>query len=162
MTGVWGLFIAGVVGGLAGHRLHLPAGAMVGAIVAIIIYKLLNAEQTLTIPANVILSQIMVGIAIGANFTPNFCNDLKAIMVPAVLSVFLLLTLSGLIAFFLKRYTDLDIATVILSMVPGGLSEMGSFALTFNAKTSVVLTIHLLRILCITLLVPLVMMIANK
>lgn len=161
--GIWGLFIVGMAGGFLGHRLHLPAGGMIGAIIAIIIYKLFPTEQLITIPSNyVVLSQIMIGIAIGANFTPNFFTDLKTIMLPAVIAVFLLLFLSGLVAVLLKRFTNLDLATVILSVVPGGLTEMGSFALTFNAQTTVVLTIHLLRILCITILVPLVLMIAKR
>jgi len=47
--GFWGLFIAGVAGGVAGHKLHIPAGGMVGAIIAIIANKMCHAEQTLAV-----------------------------------------------------------------------------------------------------------------
>lgn len=161
--GVVYLIGVGLIGGITGHKLHIPAGGMVGAIIAIIIFKYLNSEQALSLPSGFVLfSQIAIGIAIGASFTSDFFQQLRAVMLPAFIAVFLLLSISGLIAFLLKRFTDLDTATVLLSMVPGGLTEMGSFALAFNAKGTVVLTIHLLRILAITVLVPLVMALIKK
>ncbi len=161
--GVVYLIGVGLIGGITGHKLHIPAGGMVGAIIAIILYKQISSEQALSLPPGFVLfSQIAIGIAIGASFTSDFFKQLKAVMLPACIAVFLLLSLSGLIAFLLKHFTGLDTATAILSMVPGGLTEMGSFALAFDAKTTVVLTIHLLRILAITVLVPLILVFVKK
>jgi len=157
------LVLVGIAGGLIGYKLNLPAGGMIGAIFAVIIYKNLDTQSLLNLPVSFILfSQILIGITIGAGFSPDFLSQLKKLAGPAFLALFLMIVFTLLIILFLRFTTDLDIVSIILAASPGGLTEMGAFSIAFNAKPHVVLTIHLLRILAITIIIPLVIAIINR
>ncbi len=159
------LYILGVglAGGVVGHKLNLPAGGMLGAIIAVALFKQLNIAAAQTLPVNFALfAQVVIGISIGASFSSGFFRELKTMAVPAFTVVLSLLMFSALLAFILTKTTDIDLVTLMLAVAPGGLTEMGAFSLAFKAQTAVVLTVHLLRILAITVAVPLAMYFIGK
>lgn len=148
------LIIFGLLGGILGHRLNIPAGGMIGAILAVMIYKQ-STQTIIVLPAKFeILAQILIGISIGAGFTHDFFIRLKSVFFPAIFTILLLLLFCVFLAIILKKITGLDIVTSLLATTPGGLTEMSSFSLVFKAETVVVLTIHLFRILAISVLIP--------
>lgn len=68
--------IIAVIGGVVGHYLKLPAGAMVGAMISVGAANILDVQPQLPETLN-ILGQIIIGAALGLSVTKEVLVGLK-------------------------------------------------------------------------------------
>ena len=91
---------------------------------------------------------------------------LKREVVEILKQVFVLLLLFlpvwGMMAVLLDRFTDIDLASIILGLAPGGQAEIALIAMALNANLAVVMILHVLRSLMITMIGPIAFALITK
>jgi membrane AbrB-like protein len=147
--------VAALAGGYLLERLHVPAGALIGAMIAVAALNL-SGLDTYAVPEWArFLAFAGIGWALGQQFTRGSLATLRESFVPILAVVAGLLLAGGLIMLFL-RATGLDPATAFLAAAPGGISQMAALSAAIGANASVVMTAHLVRIITVVITAPIV------
>ena len=146
----------GTVGGLLGSRLKLPGGIMLGAMLAVLLFKIF-AEKPWPIPKSYgLVVQILLGVMVGASYTSDIGRMFSRIILPIVASTLVLLAAGLLVCMVLVKVGILDIQTAYLSTSPGAMSVLVSLAVESQANPPVVLAFHFFRVVFIIVTAPLV------
>lgn len=152
MNTILTLFVA-VLGGLIGLRLRIPAGALIGSIVASAIFNIISSKGY--IPYNFrLVAQMVVGGYIGLSFSRNSLFQIKSSIVPLIIMVVGMFTFSILMGLFLHKVAGIDLASAMLGTAPGGVTEMSILADSYGADVSIVASMHLIRIISIVIFLP--------
>ena len=147
--------IIAAVGGLIGLKLKIPAGPLIGAIVAVAAYNIFTGNAK--IPVNLkIIAQIILGGVIGLSINMEAVKGLKTVIVPGLILVAVLFVFSVIAGLIISRTTGMDLYTALFSCSPGGLSEMTIIADSYGADISKVVLVHLIRILSVILFFPII------
>lgn len=154
------LFV-GLMGGLIGQKLKIPAGALIGAMIAVIAIKfILKSEWAL--PKNVIFFlQVAVGVMVGASFHPSLMSVIPKIIVPVVVSCIILVGTGVLMAFVFTKLGILDIGTGYMGTSPGAMTVLLVLALENNVNATVITCFHLFRVIFVILTAPLIIKLIN-
>lgn len=147
-------------GGFLFHYLGVPAGTMVGAIIATAFVSLCGID--IKPPPNKAFGFILVGlgIIIAENIDPGTITAITAgnLLLPALLLTVVLVTTSLLMAFLIYRITKWDFPTCFLAASPAGLSIMTALAVKHGRNPLRVSMLHLCRLLAIKIVLPFVFM----
>ena len=146
-------FALAAAGGLAGNRLGLPAGTLMGAMLAVAVYNIITGSAVIP-PQMKIFAQIILGGIIGTGLNLEVLKGFKEVLLPVMVFVTLLFAFSIISALIISKITGMDIITALFSCSPGGLSEMTIIAYSYNANVPVVALIHLSRIVSVVLFYP--------
>ncbi len=136
--------------------LRLPTPALLGPLivsVGIHISGLTAARPPFEIIA---ISQIIVGAGIGTRFSGSSLRHAGKTILAAAGSTVLMLVLVVLFAFLATETFGLGAPGLILSLAPGGLTEMSLIALAMGIDTAMVSTMHILRIFTVLFGAPVV------
>jgi membrane AbrB-like protein len=159
MNNIAGLLIylvVGTAGGLLGSRFKITGGTLIGAMVAVILFKML-VQKELELPKSyTFFVQVLIGIMVGISYSPDMNKLFARIAVPVIISTLVLVTAGLGICIILIKTGLLDASTSYLSTSPGAMVAMISLAAESNANSPVVLTFHFFRIAFIILTAPLV------
>lgn len=148
---------AALAGAALFELLRVPAGALIGAMVAVTLLNLApTAVSELPSPAR-FLTFAAVGWLIGQGITGDVLHSLVSNIHLIWITVVLLLVFGGLLAFVLVRLGLLDPATAFLATSPGGLAQMSALSAAVDADASVVATLHILRVVSVIAIAPLVL-----
>lgn len=151
---LWTICMAGV-GGMLGVKLKVPAGALLGAMVAVAIYNISTNHGV--IPNELkIGAQIIVGGVIGLNFTLEMVKSLKTMIVPALILIVGLTSFSIVLGLIIHKVTGMDLLTALFSCSPGGLADMSILSEAYGAETAKVVIMHSLRLMTVVSLFPLI------
>lgn len=142
------------LGGALATAIHLPLGWLIGSLLVI------GALTILGVPVKIVpfgreLSQGLVGIAAGQRLSPEVAERLLLllpIMLVATLATILVACLQSRI---LARVTGTDQRTAFFSSLPGGVAEMTVLAERYGGDPGLVSVAQFVRILIVTLMVPL-------
>lgn len=154
--------ILAVVGAYVGMFLRLPAGAIMGSMIFVILAKFFGI---LDLPPTKLISfsiQVLLGLNLGLTLTKINKTQLKRLsgaLVVIFCGVLLMTFLTGLIIAYV---THLNIKTVFLSSVPGGMAEMSILAQELNLQASVVAILHTLRLLIVLAIFPFILKLVVK
>jgi membrane AbrB-like protein len=146
-------YIAGLLGAVVFLALKLPLPWFLGALALCLIASILNAPierpRMMSIPVRAVL-----GVAIGAAFTPALLAKLGGMVGSLLLLApfMLLIMVAGMI--FFERYARFDRPTAFFCAVPGGLTDMVSMATDAGANPRTVTLVQATRILIIVFLLP--------
>lgn len=153
--------LIGALGGYAGIKLKIPAGAMIGSMISVAVYNVLSQKGY--VPSNFkLIAQIVIGSVIGLNFTLESFIELKKLIIPAIILVvgltFFSVTL-GLILFKITgsnlfKSVAIDLPTALFSAAPGGLTDMVIMSESFGAQTHIVALLHLIRLITVLTVLP--------
>lgn len=159
MNNISGLLIylvVGTVGGLLGSRLKITGGTLIGAMLAVILFKML-VQKDLDIPKSyTVFIQILVGIMVGITYSPDMNKLFTKIALPVIISTLILVAAGLGICIALIKTGLLDASTSYLSTSPGAMIAMISLAAESKANSPVVLAFHFFRIAFIILTAPMV------
>jgi membrane AbrB-like protein len=156
ITGLLIYLVVGTAGGLLGSRLKITGGTLIGAMVAVILFKML-VQKDLEIPQSyTFFVQILIGIMVGISYSPDMNKLFTRIAVPVIISTLVLVAAGLGICIILIKTGLLDASTSYLSTSPGAMVAMISLAAESKANSPVVLTFHFFRIVFIILTAPLV------
>ncbi len=150
------LFV-GLIGGLIGQKLKFPAGAMIGAMLAVIILKL-TMKSEWELPKNIVfLLQILVGVMVGSTFHPSLLATFHKIIIPVVTSCVILVATGVLIAILFTKLGILDIGTGYLGTSPGAMTVLLVLGLENSVNTTVLTCFHLFRVIFVILTAPILL-----
>jgi uncharacterized protein len=136
--------------------LNFPAGALIGAMVAIAAFKLSDVAVP-DVPGVIrFVALIVIGWDLGTKFNRRLLATVADNLVPLLLVVGAFLVMGWLLAWVLWRFGLMDPATAVLATSPGGLVQMGALTSEMEANAALVVGFHLLRIVSVLLSAPLV------
>lgn len=152
-----GLLIA-FTGGLLFSVLKIPAGYMIGAMVATGVASVSGLGLRPLPPGIRTAAYIVVGILVGQFFTREVLGGMVEIYpIILLLTVIMLLASIGL-AWFISRLTGWTLMVCLLSAAPGGLMAMTTLASDLDSEPVKVSLLHLSRLVAIKLILPLVIL----
>jgi hypothetical protein len=151
-----GIYLAlGTLGGLLGSRLKITGGTILGAMLAVIIYKVL-ANKPWPVPKEyTLVVQILIGVMAGASYTPEIGRMLLKIAFPIIVSTLILVVAGFLMSLLLAKMGVLDAPTAYLGTSPGAMSALISLAADSEANPAVVAAFHFARVVFILVTAPL-------
>lgn len=151
------IFLAvGTLGGYLGTKLKIPAGALIGALLAVICFKLIsrvdwNVPRTFTF-----VLQVFLGIMVGASFQPGMLKVMGRVFFPVITSTLLLVGTGLLLSMVFTRMGLLDMGTAYLATSPGAMSALLVVALDSGKDAAVITSFHFFRVVFIILTMPLI------
>lgn len=150
---VFWLGLCGVAGFLAGH-FGLPAGHMLGALVASAIVHSLGLTHVSPPSVIVAAAQVVIGSSLGSRFAGHKMGALmRTLAISAGLTLILLIA-AVMVALVVAAITDLPVSVLVLAYAPGGVSEMSLVALALDVDPTLVSAHHLVRIFTIVTIAP--------
>ncbi|MEC3862139.1 AbrB family transcriptional regulator [Mesobacterium sp. TK19101] len=139
--------LAGGAGLALGKLIHLPAAQLIGPL-------LVSAAVSLTgwvdlhLPFWLIaMAQVVIGTGLGMRFRGVTGTMLRRSAGLATASVSYMLLLGSALAFGLEALIDIPFLHLLISLSPGGVTEMSLIALSLAANPALVSLNHVLRIL---------------
>ncbi len=155
--------VIGIAGAGIGIVIGIPAGALVGSTIAVALFNVFGNMDVITFPSEIrFIFQLGLGILLGSKFTPDILYYLKEIWQPALVSAAIAIITGLLSGILISKFLGVEELTAFLATSPGGLSDMSLIALDMGAKTSVVLVIHLTRLIGVILIVPFVVRLIER
>jgi membrane AbrB-like protein len=145
--------LVGTAGGLLGYFLRIPAGTMLGAMVAVGIYNVIGSQAYMPAVFRV-AAQIILGCMLGMSINRGTLGELKLLAAPALVVVVSVMLFCLGMGFILHKFFGLDLATAFFGCAPGGMSEMSILALTTGADGPKVALLQLIRMLSIVSFLP--------
>ena len=148
------LHVVGALGGLLLRKLRLPAGALVGAMLGVMIF---NSFTTLapSYPHELrILVQIVSGLVIGTRFSRSDVQSLRTMALPVIVLVTVLLATNLVFAFLMEHFTSLSFMTSFFACAPGGVSDLALVATDFGAVMEHVALLQLFRLSLVIIVFP--------
>ncbi len=153
----------GTIGGLVGYKLKIPAGAMIGSLLAVAVFNI-SFESLGKIPGGVIIAvQIVLGSALGMSFTKGIIGGLREAWLPALIIAVAYLLAGFVVALIVSKVTGWDMLTSMFSTAPGGLSDVVAAAQTIEGvKTTDVMIMHSVRLATVLLFIPVIVKLFGK
>jgi membrane AbrB-like protein len=150
------VFCLGYLGYRVFRLLHIPGGAIMGALVMVAIISSRGVKWAELPSFSTVFFQVVIGITIGCRFSKKQTSRIKSLFIPGlIVSVWMLCTGLGA-GILLTRFTDFDLGTALYGSVPGGMSEMSLMALSYNLNVPVVSMLQIVRVIGVNLAVPLI------
>ena len=151
-----GVYLAlGLVGGLLGSRLKITGGTILGAMLAVIIYKVW-ADKPWPLPKEYsLVVQFLIGVMAGSSYTPETGRMLLQIAFPIIVSTLILVVAGFLTSLLLAKMGVLNAPTAYLGTSPGAMSALISLAADSEANPAVVAAFHFVRVVFILVTAPL-------
>ena len=152
--------------GYSGYRiftlLHIPLGAVGSSLITLAIVTSQGFECVELHGHIITILQVIIGVTIGCRFKKTHIPIMKSLFVPGLISSIWMVLICLAVGIVLAEITELDLGTALYSSVPGGLSEIGLLALSFNLSVPTVTLIQFIRIVSIRMSLPLVVSYFNR
>jgi membrane AbrB-like protein len=97
---------------------------------------------------------LLIGTSVGAQVSRESLNRLRQAALPAAVVIGVLISTGLVLGWGLAKVTTLDMASALLSSVPGGASTMPAIAHDLGGDLRLVAALHLTRQLVIFVLLP--------
>jgi membrane AbrB-like protein len=150
------IFILGYSGYRIFNLLHIPLGAVGSSLITLAIVTSQGFECAELHGYIITILQVIIGVTIGCRFKKTHIPIMKSLFVPGLISSIWMVLICLAVGIVLAEITELDLGTALYSSVPGGLSEIGLLALSFNLSVPTVTLIQFIRIVSIRMSLPLV------
>ncbi|MEN9219805.1 MAG: AbrB family transcriptional regulator [Thermostichales cyanobacterium GMQP_bins_62] len=150
----WTIVIA-LAGAIVALKLKIPAGALVGSMVAV---GLVNMCGTIAVPtpppATRFVLQVGLGIILGSRLTLETVSGLRELWRPALICTVIAISTGVLSGVMISRWLGVERLTAILGTAPGGISDMSLIALDMGAQGTTVMVMHLARLISVIVVGP--------
>lgn len=130
--------------GLLLSKAKIPGGLLIGSLVGAAAVNI-STETAWMPPQTTTLVQIVAGAFIGCSMERSDLRRLPSIVKPAAIMLVALLILNMGCGFLIYEVSDLDLATSLMSTVPGGISDTPIIALDMGADGPKVAVMQLVR-----------------
>lgn len=151
------IFLAvGTLGGYLGIKLKIPAGALIGSLLAVICFKLISRVDWYVPKTFTFVLQVFLGILVGASFQTDMLKVIGRVFFPVITSTLLLVGMGLLISMVFTRMGMLDMGTAYLATSPGAMSALLVVALDSGRDAAVITCFHFFRVVFIILTMPLI------
>lgn len=150
----------GTLGGLLLYKMKVPAGVLVGSIVAVTILSV--STDLAVMPAkSKLLAQIITGTYIGSGIKKKDIMHLPYIIKPylTMMTIFVLLNIT--MGFIIYAISPMDLITSMLCALPGGVSDTPLVAMDMGADVPKVAVVQFSRMLFGIAVMPLILSAIN-
>jgi membrane AbrB-like protein len=152
----------GTAGGLLGSRFRFPASTILGACLAVVAFNLFWRHQAPMPKAYTTAIQIMVGVMVGAAFTPDLFKHLNKVALVVFGTTFGLIAAGVGLAVLFIWLGFMDPSTALLATSPGGISGLLPVAAEIGANPPLVFVCHVVRLLTVLITTPILLtLVAN-
>lgn len=141
-------------GGIIGIKLKLPAGGLVGSMVAVALAQIGGLRLGSMPPGAMIVLQVLVGMMIGLGITREAALEMKQLALPGLLLVLGMIVAGVTMGFLVKKISGLDLVTSLYSTAPGGMMDMVLISSTQGADAPKVAVLHLMRLAGVIIMLP--------
>lgn len=144
-------FALSYIAGFIAMKIKIPTGYMLGPVFLFIGLQLANIEIP-EIPVSALhIAQIVMGIYIGLLLKKENLHLSRKLIFYAFASSFLYIASAYGLALLMMQFYPLDFKTSFLSIVPGGLDQMGIISTSVHADSTVVTAFQLFRVLVVSI-----------
>lgn len=162
MTSFLGVLAAATVGGLLLRLTGLQGGLALGAMLGAAVFTLVRGGEAVPVPPEVQDGALIVlGAVIGAGVTRSVVEDLRALLLPAVVASVAII-LAGIAIALALRWFGAAPADDLLATSPGALSAVIGVAVDRGVAPAEVALFHLVRLLMVMATLPLVVLLLPK
>jgi len=146
----------GLAGAFLATRLRVPAAPIFGSFIAVGLWNLTSRPLAPPPVGLQYVGQVLIGIFLGVGVSRATIASMRAVLLPAVVSVAFLIIAGLGLALLLTRLAQVDVRTALLGTAPGGVAEMTSTALSVGADVPVVAFLQFMRLgVVVALMAPL-------
>ncbi len=149
-TGLSDLPLVAAVGGAGlwlGLKLRLPAGQLTGPLFVAALMGLSGIGAPALPDWLIHVAQIVIGTSLGLRFVGLARSDMMRALWLGFISVTSMLSLGTALALAVHQITDTPFDVALISLAPGGVTEMALVALSLNASPAIVSANHIYRII---------------
>jgi membrane AbrB-like protein len=149
-------FALAVVGALLGRAIRIPAGMLLGPMILAGAVTLSAPTGWFVVPALIQDAAFaIIGLQVGLRFTVDTVRQTGRLLVPVLISVFVLLVVCFGLAVILDATTSVSLLDAYLATTPGGLYAVAAAAVGAGANTTFIVAVQGLRVVVMVLLAPL-------
>lgn len=141
------LAAAGVGGHWAARRVGLPAGQIMGPMLASGLVHAAGLTAASPPVWMVSVAQLVIGVTLGLRFVGVSGAELRRCFALSALSVAYMLALGAALGLWLQSIGFAPLGVMLVALAPGGVVEMGLIALSLQASPIFVTAHHLVRII---------------
>ena len=127
MLNIFLTVICGAAGGLTARKFRLPAAALTGSLITVIIWSLVSQRGSMPSDMKVWL-QIFSGMLIGSRIKKSDLADIYRLFLPIVILFFGMMAMNLVFGGLMHIFGGLDLVTALLSSAPGGMQDMALIA----------------------------------
>lgn len=149
------------VGGLLARKFKLPAGAILGSMVAVIIFNLTTGYGVVPTEFRPVL-QTLSGALVGYRITKSDVIGMKTLLLPALILVAGMIALNIVIGIIVHYIGGIDFATALFASCPGGVTDIALIADELGADTAKVGFMQAVRLLSLLAVYPVLFSIIGK
>ncbi|AZV43423.1 AbrB family transcriptional regulator [Peribacillus asahii] len=144
-------FALSYIAGFIAMKIKIPTGYMLGPVFLFMGLQLATIEIP-EIPVSALhVAQIVLGIYIGLLMKKESLHLSKKLIFYAFVSSFLYIASAFGLALLVMQFYPLDFKTSFLSIVPGGLDQMGIISASVHADSTIVTAFQLFRVLVVSI-----------
>ena len=157
------LLALGYLAGMASQKIKVPTAYLLGPVFLIMGFNLAGIEVPVIPGSFLHAAQVMIGIYIGLLLKKENIKLTNKLIFYAFFSSAIFIAAAYGTSFILADLYGLSFSTSFLSVVPGGLDQMGIIAASVHADVTVVTSFQLFRILFLSIfIVPFVKLIGSR
>lgn len=146
--------LVGGAGGYWGKKKGIPAGAMIGALLAVALMNTLVGHAAHYPPNLRVIVQILSGLIIGSRFTREDVKALRVMGKPILILLTMMFTFTILFSVLMQKISGLSFMTSLFACSPGGMSDLSLIAVDFGASTDKVMLLQLFRFVIVVMFFP--------
>ena len=150
-----------VVGGFIGYKLGIPAGALLGSMVAVGAASLVGAKPKMPQSYNII-AQMILGGFLGLSITRDVLTGMKTYLFASFMMVVLLSVFAAVTGFIVSRVTGIELYTSLLGSAPGGMPEIVALSQAYEVDHSGVVVMQTVRRILIVMIYPLLVVAVSR
>ena len=146
-------FGVALLGAYIAKKLEIPAGGMIGSMLAVALFNIIF--DVATFPSQMkVLVQTISGVLIGCKITKSELVGFKKLLKPSLINIIMLFSGCLTIGWLMYKFTDYALVTSAFATAPGGLMDMVIISMDMGADTAVVSILQVVRLLSILSLFP--------
>ncbi|MDD4797767.1 MAG: AbrB family transcriptional regulator [Eubacteriales bacterium] len=145
--------LCSIAGGIVCIFLQIPAGGMVGSMLASAAFNL-KTERAYVPPGLRFWIQASAGAFLGARMDADSFRRLSTLLPPVLVLVATVFLFTALLGYLMHRATRMDLPSSLMSISPGGIQEMSLMADDLGCNTTNVLILQTVRLIAVVCIFP--------
>ncbi len=144
----------GCVGGLLGLYSRIPAGTLLGTLLAVVLFKLFMQSSWETPKLYPFFCQVFIGVLIALSYKPGMFIAMGSLIIPIIISTVVLITCGALTSLVIVHWWPMDLHTAYIATSPGGMAALVPMAVDIDVDAGLIASFHFFRILVIVSTAP--------
>ncbi len=143
--------------GFIAQRIGVPAGYVIGAMIASTVARLMGWTEGIAPAWLVIPGFVIIAALIGARFSGVTGDLLRRSLGAGLVATLIAIGISAAAAWAASLFVDISYAEIWIAIAPGGLESMAGMGLAMGFEPAFVVTHHTVRLFILAAAMPLLM-----